>query len=68
LKPEFSEEKIGFPSAFFNGEANPDLEPEQIFPSKEGSNTSDDYPEFAYSSRDDSEEQSIAFPPSWGLF
>jgi hypothetical protein len=32
LGSKFSEEKIGYPLAVFNGEANPDLEPEQIFP------------------------------------
>jgi hypothetical protein len=63
LEPEFSEEKIGFPPAVFNGEANPDLEPEYIFSFEEGSST-DDYPKFAYSFGDDSEEQSITFPPS----
>jgi hypothetical protein len=61
---EFSKEKIEFPSTVFNGKANPDLEPEQIFPSEDGSDTLDDYPEFTYSSGDNSEEQSIAFPPS----
>jgi hypothetical protein len=60
--------KIRFPSSIFNSEANPDLEPEQIFPSEDGSDNSDDYPEFMYSPGGISKEQSIVFPPSWGVF
>jgi hypothetical protein len=71
-EPEKSEEKIGFPFTIFNGESNPNDDPEQIFSFPEDSDNSEVEPELQYSdmfgSDSSEEEYMLPYPDLQGVF
>jgi hypothetical protein len=69
---EKSEEKLGFPFAVYDGEANLDDEPEQIYSFPEETERSDVEPEIRYSSLEgmdySEEDDTLPYPEVRGVF